>query len=559
MSLRVFALNAPFHHNYSREQRSPAVTKSGTLYYPIWLSYCAGLLEKRGFPVSLLDGAAADIDLNETIRRAQAFKPDMLIVSTSTPSISNDMRVAQAVKEATGKPFTVMVGTHTTARPVETMERAPLIDAVSRNEYDWTMLEVAQTLAGSDPRKPGDLSAIKGLTWRDPDGTIITNPNRPDQEDISELPHAAEVYKKHLFDYWTRYFYAITRHPVVTIITGRGCPYRCTYCMWPQTLTGHGYRARPIESIVDEFKYIEKNFPGVQEIFVEDDTFTVDKEHARAVAEGLIRAKTKVKYTANARCDVDLETLKVMKKSGLRLLCVGVESADQKILNNVKKGIKVDQIRRFFTAAKKADVMVHGCFMVGNKGETSETLQSTLQFAKELNPDTAQFFPLMIYPGTEAYEWARKDGLIETENWDNWLTQDGLHASVVVRPNLPSEELRLFCDRARREFYLRPAYITQKLRQSIKSPYEAKRTMKSFGTFARYLLKIEKTEACGAGGAVSPATPAHTEEPVRMVAAGGAAAEPHVHAESGGGGCGSGCSTPAPARPARTQIRTGNN
>src|SRR5262249_10618574 len=161
------------------------------------------------------------------------------------------------------------------------------------------------------PKRPGDLSTIRGLTWRREDGTIATNPDRPDALDISPLPHAALVYRRHLYSHWKRYFYAITRHPVVTIVTGRGCPYKCTYCLFPQTLTGHGYRKRPIEDVVDEFKFIEREYPGVQEIFIEDDTLTVDRKRCRALAEALIRARTKVRYTANARCDVDYETLKV--------------------------------------------------------------------------------------------------------------------------------------------------------------------------------------------------------------------------------------------------------
>ncbi len=319
--------------------------------------------------------------------------------------------------------------------------------------------------------------------------------------DISELPHAAEVYRKHFFEHWTRYFYAITRHPVVTIVTGRGCPYKCTYCLFPQTLTGHGYRKRPIEAVVEEFQFIEREFPGVQEIFIEDDTLTVDRKRCRALAEGLIKAKTRIRYTANARCDVDLETLRLMRRSGLRLLCVGVESADQEILDNVKKQIRVDQIREFFTASKKADVLVHGCFMVGNPGETRESLERTLDFAKELSPDTAQFFPLMVYPGTAAYDWAAKEGLLETQDYDRWLTPEGLHRSVVERPNLPSEELRRFCDRARREFYLRPRYVAQKLRQIARDRHEARRTVKSFVTFAKYLFDKD-------GGATIQATDA---------------------------------------------------
>ena len=216
----------------------------------------------------------------------------------------------------------------------------------------------------------------------------------------------------------------------------------------------------------------------------------------------MIRRRVKLRWTANARCDVDLETLSLMRKAGLRLLCVGVESADQEILDNVQKRIQVPQIEQFFKDAKRADVLVHGCFMVGNPGETSGSLDRTLQLAKKLSPDTAQFFPLMVYPGTEAYQWAEREGLLETQDFKRWLTPEGLHRSVVERPNLPSEELREFCDRARREFYLRPAYLAQKAKQISTDPYEAGRTLKSFVTFARYLFDRD-------GGATR-----HTSNPV---------------------------------------------
>jgi len=486
--MKIYLLNAPFHRNYSSHQRSPAVTKSRTLYYPIWLAYAAGLLEARGFDVRLVDGPGEDIDFEAAIRRGQEFEPSLCVVATTTPSIQNDIRAAEALKAATGA-YTVLVGTHTSAKPDETLLAAPSVDAVTRKEYDWTLLALAEHLASGG----GDPVGIQGLTWRrqggegEP-GDLVTEPDRPEQADISELPHVARVYKKHFFGHWQRYFYAITRHPVVTIVTGRGCPYRCTYCLFPQTLTGHSYRRRSVEAVVDEFKYIEREFPGVREVFIEDDTLTVDKKRCRRLAEEMIRRRVKVRWTANARCDVDLETLKLMRRAGLRLLCVGVESADQQILDNVKKQIKVEQIERFFQDTKKADVLVHGCFMVGNPGESHASLERTLELSKRLNPDTAQFFPLMVYPGTEAYEWAERDGLLETNSYDRWLTPEGLHRSIVRRPDLPSEDLREFCDRARREFYLRPRYVAQKVRQISTDPYEASRTVKSFVTFARYLF-----------------------------------------------------------------------
>lgn len=497
--MRVYCLNAPFHRNYSSHQRSPAVTKSRTLYYPIWLAYAAGLLETEGFEVKLVDGPGEDITFEESIQRARDWKPQLVVVSTSTPSIENDIAAANALKEATGA-YTVLVGTHMTADHRGVLERSPLIDAGTRSEYDWTVLELAQALDGG--RAHGDAGkGILGLTWRDGGGALVVNPDRAFQADISTLPHAARVYEKHLFGHWQRYFYAITRHPVVTIITGRGCPYRCNYCLFPQTLTGHNYRRRPVEAVVDEFKFIERHFPGVREVFIEDDTLTVDKKRCRRLAEEMIKRRVKLRWTANARCDVDYETLRLMRAAGLRLLCVGVESADQEILDNVEKGIQVGQIASFFDAAKKADVLVHGCFMVGNKGETPGSLERTLQFAKRLNPDTAQFFPLMVYPGTRAYEWADKEQLLETRDFSKWLTPEGLHRSVVVRPDLPSEDLRRFCDRARREFYFRPEYLVQKAKQVATDPYEASRTIKSLATFARYLLARDGGATVGAGEA----------------------------------------------------------
>lgn len=481
--MKVYCLNAPFHRNYSSHQRSPAVTKSRTLYYPIWLAYAAGLLETHGFDVKLVDGPGEDIEFGTSIDRAREFKPDLCIVATTTPSIHNDIAAAAALKEATGA-FTILVGTHTSAAPLETLRDAPTVDAVTTKEYDWTVLELAERIAGGGDL---DLGSIEGLVWRNGD-EVVSNPERPFQKDISELPHVARVYKRHLFGHWKRYFYAITRSPVVTIVTGRGCPYKCSYCLFPQTLTGHNYRRRSVEAVVDEFKYIEREFPGVREVFVEDDTLTVDKKRCRRLAEEMIRRRVKVRWTANARCDVDYETLALMRRAGLRLLCVGVESSDQEILDNVQKDIQVGQIERFFDDTKRADVLVHGCFMVGNPGETQGSLDRTLDFAKRLNPDTAQFFPLMVYPGTRAYEWADDEGLLETRDFSRWLTPEGLHRSVVERPDLPSEELRRFCDRARREYYLRPSYIAQKVKQIATDPYEASRTVKSFATFARFLF-----------------------------------------------------------------------
>jgi radical SAM superfamily enzyme YgiQ (UPF0313 family) len=258
----------------------------------------------------------------------------------------------------------------------------------------------------------------------------------------------------------------------------------------PQTFQGHAYRKRSVENVVAEFKYINENFPQAKEIMIEDDTFTADKNRCREICEGLIREKaTGIPWSANSRCDVDYDTLAAMKKANCRLLCVGVESGEQQILDNIHKDMTIEKIRKFIGDAKRAGVLVHGCFMVGNRGETAETLAKTLRFAKEISPDTAQFFPIMVYPGTSDYAWFGEKGWITTRDYRSWITDEGLHSSVVSNPDLTYEQLVAFCDRARREFYLRPSYIWAKLIQAIRNPGEAKRLIKGFVTISKYLIR----------------------------------------------------------------------
>jgi radical SAM superfamily enzyme YgiQ (UPF0313 family) len=297
----------------------------------------------------------------------------------------------------------------------------------------------------------------------------------------------SEVYKKFLKV--ENYFYSITQYPEITIVTGRGCPHHCTYCVYPQVMYGHHYRHRSPENVAAEFVYIKENFPQVKEVFIEDDTFTVNRAYCRKVCQLLAKEQLNLPWTANSRADIDFETLRIMKEAGCRLLCIGVESGNQQILDSINKRLKLAQVMEFMKNARKAKILVHACFMVGNTGETKETMKETLDFAKKLNPDTAQFFPLMVYPGTEAFDWAKKHGYLTTNRYAQWLTEGGLHNCIVSTPGVSNQELVAFCDHARRSFYLRPAYILSKMSQVIMHPSEAKRTVKAARTFFRYLLK----------------------------------------------------------------------
>lgn len=488
--MNILTLNPPFHRRFSRSQRSPAVIKSGVMYYPIWLAYATGVLEQAGFNVRLVDAPASGWDLQYVLGLVEDLMPRLVVLDTSTPSIYNDIEIAEAIKRIVPEAFVVLVGPHVSALPAESLGISPLVDAVARGEYEYTLRDLAQVVDGR-----GDSSSVEGLSYRAPDGAIVHNPDRALIRDLDALPFVSEVYKRHLRI--EDYFYSIARYPEVTIITGRGCPYRCVYCMWPQTLHGKGYRRRSPENVADEFEFIQCEFPQVKEVFIEDDTLTVNHKHMERLSEELIRHNIRIPFTANSRADVDYETLRLLKAAGCRLLCVGFESGDQGVLDAMHKGIQVEQFYEFRRAAQKAGILVHGCFMVGNPGETRETMQKTLELAKALNPDTAQFFPLMVYPGTEAYEWAKRNGYLVTEDFREWLTDDGLHRSIVSRPDLTAEELVDFCDYARRDFYLRPRYVLSKLRQTITHPAETRRIFKAGKVFVRYLFRRSLSPAAG--------------------------------------------------------------
>jgi len=479
--MRILMLNPPFLPKFSRTSRSPAVTKGGTIYYPIWLAYATGVLEEAGHQVQLIDAPARGYDLTYILQRMEKFKPQMIVVDTSTPSIYNDVKVAEALKDAT-KAFTVLVGTHVSALPEQTLKISPKIDAVARKEYDYTLRELAQFLEAG--RR---LTTVKGLTYRIGNKTI-SNPDRPFIEDLDALPFVSAVYKRHLNI--EDYFYAANLHPVVTILGGRGCVYRCAFCVWPQVLSGHQYRMRSPENIADELEFIKKELPQAREVFFEDDTGTVNKDHLLTLCKLIKERKLDVTWSTNARADIPLDVLKEMKSAGCRLLCVGYESGSQEVLDKVHKGTTLEKIKQFADDTKRAKIMVHGCFILGLPYDTPETVEKTIEFAKQLEQDTAQFYPIMVYPGTEAYEWSKEKGYLLTEDYSKWLTPEGWHNCMVSRPGMSNEYLVRTCDDARARFYLRPKYILKRMKQSATDTDEAKRTAKSGKTFFNYLVKL---------------------------------------------------------------------
>jgi anaerobic magnesium-protoporphyrin IX monomethyl ester cyclase len=477
--MKITTLNPPFLPEFSRGQRSPAVTRSGTLYFPVWLAYATGALEQNGFEVDLVDAPADGLDMAMIIERIDRHDPRLIVIETSTPSIISDVEIADVL--ASSGRFTVLVGTHPSALPRETLEMGDKFHAVVSGEYELPLLELAARL--NSKTDPG---GIPGLSIRI-DGGIASTPAMGYLEDLDSLPFVSSVYARHLNI--PRYNNPNALHPQVMIMGGRGCPQSCSFCVFPQTMQGRRYRCRSVENVVAEMKWVEQNLPEVRAVFFEDDTISTDMDRLRELAASITAAGVGISWTANMRADVDYDTLKACTTAGLRSVCVGFESGSDSILEAMKKGLTTQRMREFVRDARRAGLLVHGCFIYGIQGETMTTMRETLDFALELDLDTAQFYPLMVYPGTEAYEEARSTGNLTCSSWRDWLTNEGLHNCVVRTEELSGRDLVDFCDYSRRRFYLRPGYVLRKAVRSISDADERRRILKAFGTLRKYLFR----------------------------------------------------------------------
>ncbi len=505
--MKIQFINPPFMGRFSRAQRSPGVIKSGTMYYPYWLAHAAAVAGERGHVIHLIDCPAGGKTLADLQKHIADFAPDVMVLESVTASWYADCDVAAALKAVAPDAKIVMVGTHVTVLWRETLERQAAVDFVAIGEYDYTISDLADALQnGADP------TAIAGIAFRDGEKVIKTE-ERPLIQDVDALPWIAPIYKRFLNPY--DYYFNLSYHPMVMLIGGRGCNAVCFYCVYPQVVHGHRHRHRSPEHIVDEMLWVQQNMPEVKEITFEDDNFAADRKFARRFAELVRERGVKLPFFANLRTTVDFETLKALKEAGLRNTAVGFESGDNMILRNMRKGQNNDIQKRFVENAHKLGLLVHGCFMVGFPGETRETMNKTLQLALDIKPDSAQFYPVMPYPGTGAYAYYKGEGYLAHEEFDKWLTEDGGHRCVLNLPDLPPEEIEAFCERAFRRFHFGPSYLFYKLRQALLSPREGWRSFVAGLKFIKYTLTNKRKKSTAFSVELKTAPP-HWREHIKV-------------------------------------------
>ncbi|HEX4119426.1 MAG TPA: hopanoid biosynthesis associated radical SAM protein HpnJ [Verrucomicrobiae bacterium] len=421
----------------SRYQARREVT---SFWYPTWLAQPAALVPNS----RLLDCPPHDIDIKKCLEIARDY--DHVIINTSTPSLKNDSKVAAAIKEQRPETKIGFVGAHAAVLPTETLKASTAIDWVGRKEFDFTCKEVAEG-------RP--LAQIDGLSYRTPEGKIVHNREREMISNMDTLPWVVDTYKRDLEI--EKYFIGYLLHPYLSLYTGRGCPAQCTFCLWPQTIGGHKYRVRSPENVAGEMAHAKKLFPQVQEFFFDDDTFTANLPRAREIAKKL--APLGLTWSCNSRANLDYDTVKSFKDSGLRLFLVGYESGNQEILNRIKKGIQLEEARRFTKACQKAGVVIHGTFILGLPVETKETIEQTIRYAMDLDVFSIQVSLAAPYPGTELYEMARQNGWFANKDKTDIVHNDGFQQSSLEYPGLNKDEIFEAVDRFYRAYYLRPKPI----------------------------------------------------------------------------------------------------
>lgn len=438
-----------------------------SFWFPTWLAQPAALVPGS----RLIDAPPAKMGMDPILEDVK--NRDLVVIHTSTPSFASDVRVAQMIKDANPKIMIGMVGAKVAVQPEESMKQGGPIDFVARNEFDFTIKEIAEG-------KP--LAEVDGITWRNAEGEIIANKDRAMIEDMDSLPFVTEVYKRDLNI--NDYFIGYLKHPYISIYTGRGCKSRCTFCLWPQTVGGHRYRTRSPEHVAAEIRLAKQYFPEVQEFMFDDDTFTDDLPRAEAIAREM--GKLGVTWSCNAKANVPYETLKVMKENGLRLLLVGYESGNQQILHNIKKGMRVEVAKEFTKNCHKLGIKIHGTFIVGLPGETKETIQETIAFAKEINPHTLQVSLAAPYPGTALHKQATENGWLNVDAAE-LIDENGVQIAPLHYPHLSHTEIFESVEEFYRKFYFRGSKIASILNEMIRSPQMMKRRLREGVEFFQFL------------------------------------------------------------------------
>ncbi len=415
----------------------------GVIAPPLGLAYMAAVLEENSIDVNVIDASALNMTIEELIRELMSIKPQVIAITALTPTIEQALETAQAASLSCPEALIVMGGYHPTFDYQEILSQE-YVDVVIRGEGEYTLLELVQTL-----EEGGDLNKVKGLALKD----HITPP-RPLIHDLDSLPLPA----RHLLP-MDSYRFLNMRTNLATMITSRGCPMQCSFCA-SAALHGSQFRLRSPQNIVDEMEYLVYEL-GIETIAFLDDTFTLHPQRVKEICTEIKKRKLDVFWGCTARVDnLDAGLLKEMREAGCITLFLGVESADQQLLDGMNKQTTIQRIRNAFEISHKEKIRTIASVMLGMPGDTYDSIKRTINFVQELKPSYAIFSLATPYPGTRFYHQAFEKNLIKVKDWSKYT----LLSPILDTVDCSRADLRKLQSRAFFKFYLRPSYIIRQAR-----------------------------------------------------------------------------------------------
>lgn len=454
----------------------------GPSYPPLGILYIAGVMEKAGVDVKVLDIDADKIDSRGLVGFISNFEPALIGITATTPTIKEAFELSDLIKSRFQIPI-ILGGIHPTMN-ADSCAKHPSIDFVVKGEGEDVIEEFIEEFG----KRNRDFSKIKGLLWKN-NGTVIFNGDRELINDLDNLPFPA----RHLLRNPSAYRPPDAEHlPVASIMTTRGCPGRCTYCC-TQNIFRDKYRMRSIDNVLQEIDDIINNFK-VREIHIADDAFNVNKERTIKLCEAIRNKKYSVnfEFLNGLRADaVDEEILNAFKSIKIRNVGFGVENADESILKSVKKNISPGKVRRAIALSKKMGFKTWVFFMIGLPGETALTIKKTIAFAKETDPDFAKFLIFKPFPGSVIYDLIKQKNLVDNFDYNDY----GVYTPPVHKlETLTKADLLYWQKKAFRQFYFRPGKIWDHLKRQ-RSISQLKLSMRGLSFVCFNALKKEKAGA----------------------------------------------------------------
>lgn len=432
---------------------------------PLGLLYIAGYLKEKGanYKIQVIDGPTENLNRAQLKERIKEFNPDIVGITAMSFTIIDALKTAKIAKENNPEVKIILGGPHVNIFGRETLELGNS-DFIILGEGEKIFYQLVENINNEEK-----LKGIPGLIFYDKSHNLINTGFPQFVENLDELPFPA----RDLIDN-KKYFSVLgTSNLVTTMITSRGCPYRCLFCDRPQL--GKKFRARSFKNVVDEMEQCLREY-GIKEFLVYDDTFTVDRQRVIDICQEIISRGLDITWDIRARVDtVDKETLLLLKKAGCGRIHYGVESGTQKILNVLRKGITLEQVKNTFELTKKIGIQTLAYFMIGNPSETKEDILETIKFAKKLNPEYVHITITMPFPGTELYFSALEKKIIQKDVWLEFAKNPSSEfIPPIWKENLTKEELRDLIKKAYKEFYFRPSYLLKRIL-----------TLRSFGELKR--------------------------------------------------------------------------